>query len=171
MTILVTYASKHESTRGIAERIAWKLRQLEQDAVALPIEAVWETEASTYDAFVIGSAVYYGSWLKDATEFVRHNRTALAQRPVWLFSSGPLGAEVKDTEPQPKEIAELREAIHPRDHRIFYGALDHTKLSFPERMVAKAVRAPEGDFRNWGEIDAWAEEIARALAPTGATTS
>lgn len=171
MTILVTYASKHESTQGIAERIARKLRQLEQDAVVLPIEAVGDTEASTYSAFVIGSAVYYGSWLKDATEFVRHNRAALAKRPVWLFSSGPLGTEVKDTEPQPKEIAELREALHPRDHRIFYGALDHTKLSFPERMVVKAVRAPEGDFRNWGEIDGWAEEIAHTLASTGVTTS
>jgi menaquinone-dependent protoporphyrinogen oxidase len=164
MTTLVAYASKHGSTQGIAERIARKLRDLGQDAVAQPIEAVGDVEASTYDAFVIGSGVYYGSWLKDATEFVRRNRAALAQRPVWLLSSGPLGTEVKDAEPQPKEIAELQEAIHPRDHRIFFGALDHTRLSFPERMVAKAVRAPEGDFRDWGEIDAWAEEIARALA-------
>lgn len=87
------------------------------------------------------------------------------------MASRSISRSWKDTEPQPKEIAELREAIHPRDHRTFYGALDHTRLSFPERMVVKAVRAPEGDFRNWGEIEAWAEEIARALAPAGVTTS
>lgn len=175
MTILVTYASKHGSTQGIAERIARKLRQLGQDAVVLPIEAVGDVEASAYDAFVIGSAAYYFHWMKEATHFVRRNRDALAQRPIWLFSSGPLGTEDKDAQGrdvretlEPKEFAELREAIHPRDARIFFGALDHSQFGFPERVIAKQM--PEGDFRNWDEIDAWAEEIARALAPTGATT-
>ena len=51
----------------------------------------------------------------------------------------------------------------PRDQRIFFGALDHHKLSFAERMMAKAVRAPEGDFRDWEAIEAWAESIARDL--------
>jgi hypothetical protein len=30
-------------------------------------------------------------------------------------------------------------------------------------MIVKAVKAPEGDFRDWDEIDAWADEIAVAL--------
>jgi menaquinone-dependent protoporphyrinogen oxidase len=47
--------------------------------------------------------------------------------------------------------------------RIFFGALDHNKLSFAERMVVKAVRGPEGDFRDWQAIEAWAESIARDL--------
>jgi menaquinone-dependent protoporphyrinogen IX oxidase len=46
---------------------------------------------------VIGSGVYYGSWLKEATEWVHRNQAVLAERPVWLFSVGPLGVEVKDT--------------------------------------------------------------------------
>jgi len=36
----------------------------------------------SYEAIVIGSAIYYGSWLKEATEWVRRNRAALAQYPV-----------------------------------------------------------------------------------------
>jgi menaquinone-dependent protoporphyrinogen oxidase len=125
------------------------------------------TDLESYSAVVIGSAVYYGSWMKEASEFVRRNRTVLAARPVWLFSSGPLGAEVKDDEPQPKELREMQEAIHPRDHHIFFGALDHNQLSFMERMVVKGVRAPEGDYRDWNEIEAWAESIVRALVPQG----
>jgi menaquinone-dependent protoporphyrinogen oxidase len=82
---------------------------------------------------------------------------------VWLFSSGPLGTEVKDAEPQPKEIAEFRETIGPRDQRIFFGALEHSRLSFAERMMVKAVRAPEGDFRDWQVIEAWAASIAQDL--------
>jgi hypothetical protein len=30
-------------------------------------------------------------------------------------------------------------------------------------MMAKAVRAPEGDFRDWEAIEAWAASIARNL--------
>lgn len=173
MTILVTYASKHGATRGIAERIGAKLRELGQDAVVRPIQAVGEAEVSTYDAFVIGGAAYYFHWMKEATAFVRRNRDALAQRPVWLFSSGPLGSDDKDAQGRdvretllPKEFAALGEAIHPRDTRVFFGALDYRQFGFPTKVFVK--RMPQGDFRHWGEIDAWAEEIARALAPAGA---
>src|SRR5947209_5120607 len=161
MTVLVAYASKHGSTQGIAERIAEKLRQLGKQAEVRPVDAV--ENPGSYEALVIGSAVYYGSWLKEATEWVHRNQAVLAGHPVWLFSSGPLGTEVKDTEPQPKEMAEFQQAIRPRDERIFFGALDHNRLSFAERMVVKAVRAPQGDFRDWQAIDAWAESIARDL--------
>ncbi len=161
MTVLVTYASKHGSTQRIAERIAEKLRQLGKDAEARPVDAV--ENPGSYEALVIGSAIYYGSWLKEATEWVRRNRAVLAERPVWLFSSGPLGTEVSDAEQQPKEMAEFWEAIGSRDQRIFFGALDHSRLSFAERMMVKAVRAPEGDFRDWEAIEAWAASIARDL--------
>ncbi len=169
MTVLVTYASKHGATQGIAERITRTLQRLGMEAAFRPVDSV--TDLETYTAVVIGSALYYGSWMKQATEFVRRNRAMLATRPVWLFSSGPLGAQVTDAEPQPKELSEMQEAIHPRDHHIFFGALDHDKLSFVERMVVKGVRAPEGDYRDWNEIEAWAESIFRALAPAGVTPS
>jgi len=153
MAVLVAYASKHGATQGIAERIAEKLQQLGKEAEARPVDEVSDP----------GSAVYYGPWLKEATEWVRRNRAVLAQRPVWLFSSGPLGTEVQDAEQQPKEMAEFREAIAPRDQRIFFGALDPSLLSFAERMMVKAVRVPEGDFRDWEAIEAWAENIAQDL--------
>ena len=161
MTVLVAYASKHGSTQEIAERIAGKLRQMGKEADARSVDSV--ENPGSYEALVIGSAVYYGSWLKEATEWVHRNQAVLARRPVWLFSSGPLGTEVKDAEQQPKEMAEFQQAIRPRDERVFFGALDHIKLCFAERMVVKAVRGPEGDFRDWQAIEAWAESIARDL--------
>ena len=164
MTILVTYASKHGSTEEIAERIAATLRRAGVETDLKSVEAVRDVEP--YAAVVLGSAIYYGSWLKEAREFVHRNEDALAARPVWLFSSGPLGVEVKDAETQPKEFAEFNESVKPRDPRIFFGALDFSQLSFMERMVVKGVRAPEGDFREWGAIEEWAESIAQALAPT-----
>ena len=161
MAILIVYASKHGSTQGIAERIAEKLRQLGKEAEARPVDAV--DDPGSYEAIVIGSAVYYGYWLKEATEWVHHHQAVLAGHPVWLFSVGPLGTEVQDAEQQPKEMTEFREAIGPREQRIFFGALDHHKLSFAERMMVKAVRAPEGDFRDWQAVEAWAASIVRDL--------
>ena len=160
MTVLVAYASKHGATRAIAERVAETLSQHGKEACAQPVESVKDAK---FEAAVVGSAVYYGSWMKEAAQFVERNRTTLAEHPVWLFSSGPLGEHVTDDEEQPKEVAEFRESISPRDHRTFLGALDRSRLPFPERMVAKAVRAPEGDFRDWPAIAAWAEGIARQL--------
>ena len=162
MSILVAYASKHGATEGIARRIGDTLRREGHPTTVTSLEHA--DHLATYEAIVLGSAVYYGSWMKEALEYVHHNRSALALRPIWLFSSGPLGEHSPERESQPKELAELDALLHPRDHRVFFGALDHTKLSFAERMVAKAVRSPEGDFREWEEIDAWAKGIGGAIS-------
>lgn len=161
MKILVAYASKHGSTKGIAEGLAAKLRAADHE---VDIGSVAEVaDVGTYDAYVIGSAVYYGGWMKEATAFVESNTAWLARRPVWLFSSGPVGPAAPA---DPKELPALREAIAPLDHRVFYGALDRHHLSIGERIVVGAVKAPDGDYRDWREIEAWADEIARELAKT-----
>lgn len=175
MRILVAFASKHGATQGIADRIGGKLRELGLGADVLPTTAVRDVEPSSYDAYVIGAAAYYFHWMKDATAFVRRNRETLAQRPVWLFSSGPLGsAELYAGRPDPRETAipkefpALQAAIHPRGWRIFFGALDPSQLGFATRAFAKWM--PTGDFRDWADIEAWAEEIAHTLVPSRAKT-
>ena len=160
--ILVAYASKHGATEGIAQHIARSLNEAGREADARSVTDV--LEFGTLEAVVIGSAVYAGSWRKDAVQFVDAHADELARLPVWIFSSGPLGEQVADDEEQPKQLAEIRAPISPRGHKMFFGALDAGKLSFGERMVVKAVKAPEGDFRNWDEIGSWAKGIVRALS-------
>lgn len=174
MKAIIVYASKYGTTKGIAEFIAEKLRQHGTEAEVRHVDAVHNL--GDYDAVVVGSAVYMMHWLKEAAEFVRRNLTVLANRPVWLFSSGPLGssASVNDPELEPKEIAEFRKAINLRDHRIFFGALDSKKLGFAHQMMRRlpAARAmlPEGDFRNWNDIEAWAISIAQELKAPSTTS-
>jgi menaquinone-dependent protoporphyrinogen oxidase len=157
MAVLVAYASKHGATREIAERVAQTISAAGQQAVARPVTAAGDLAG--YDAFVVGSAVYMGHWQKEAAEFVRRNRAVLAGRPVWLFSSGPLGTEPADAQGQdltaaaePRELAEFTEAIHPRGHSVFFGALDPGRLGLGERALRKLPAArvimPEGDFRD-----------------------
>ncbi len=158
MTVLVAYASKHGATYDIAERIGDVLRRRGHAVEVHTMEAVHD--AGAYEAAVIGSAVYYGRWRPQAVDFVADNQAALAGHPVWLFSSGPLG-EHPATDPE--HLAELRDAVSAVDHRTFFGALDQERLNLGERLVTKAVHAPYGDFRDWAEIDAWADTIADQL--------
>jgi menaquinone-dependent protoporphyrinogen oxidase len=166
MNVLIAYASRLGATAGIAERIGARLETHDVRATARPVESARELIA--YDAFVIGSAVYAGHWLREAVGFIRDHRSVLASHPVWLFSSGPVGRSAAKHDPvEPAEIRELTKAVYPREHRIFFGALDRrtidsADLGFAERFVAKRF-IPEGDFRDWPQIDAWADEIANEL--------
>lgn len=171
MAVLVAYASKYGATREIAERIAARLTTDGQPAEARAVKAT--ADLAGYDAYVIGSAVYFGSWLKEATDFVRRNQALLASRPVWLFSSGPIGPATPDAAGQdpreaavPKEIAEFSAALSPRGHRVFFGKLDRSRLGFAHRLVVAMPAFPgaEGDFRDWQDIEAWAAAVARDLS-------
>ncbi|HEY5247432.1 MAG TPA: flavodoxin domain-containing protein [Dermatophilaceae bacterium] len=178
MPILVAYASKHGATAGIAERVAERLLASGQDARALPVANVGNPAA--YSAFVLGGAVYLGRWRKEAGDFVRQNTALLAACPVWLFCSGPLGSATTDDKgrdvletSRPREFAEFEAMIAPRDLRVFYGSLDPQARDgaswLLRRLPAGRRLLPEGDFRNWGAIESWAEGIACELpAPTGA---
>lgn len=159
--IWVVYASKHGATEGIARHIAERLRASGREVELRSADAA--DDLGPPEAVVLGSAVYAGSWMKEAVEFAERRAGSLTGTPVWLFSSGPLGEDVEDEEPQPKQLAKLEEALSPREHRVFFGALDRSKLGFAERMIVKAVKAPDGDHRDWDAIGAWADEIAAAL--------
>jgi menaquinone-dependent protoporphyrinogen oxidase len=159
MRVLVTAATKYGATEEIAEAIGEVLRERGLDAT------VGRPEAATvdgYDAVVVGSAVYAGHWLKPARELVDRQRAALAARPVWLFSSGPIGDPPKPEE-DPVDVAELATATGAREHRVFAGKLVRRQLGFGDKAIAVALRVPEGDFRDWTEIRAWAAGIADAL--------
>lgn len=166
MRVVVAYASMLGATRGIAERIADTLNAHGIEADLAPVDGV--DEPVRYDAFIIGSAVHAGHWLKPAAEFIRLHEALLRDRPVWLFSSGPIGEKYVNLEqPPPKEVREVERLIAPREHRVFSGAFDRQTadldhLPLVQRTVARAF-LPEGDFRDWPAIEAWAYSIARQL--------
>jgi menaquinone-dependent protoporphyrinogen oxidase len=177
MRVLVAYASKYGATKGIAERIAEVLAGRGLEVELRRCDEVHD--ASGYDAFVIGSAAYMFSWRKDATKLVRRNAELLATRPVWLFSSGPLGTETVDKDgkdvlegARPKQFGEFERTISPRDLRVFFGAFRLEGLRGVDRMAKWAPSAdlPVGDFRDWTAIEAWARSIADELGARAETS-
>ena len=161
MRILVTSASKHGSTTEIAREIGTSLLLRLVQADVRPVESVVTLDG--YDAVILGSGIYMGHWLESAKRFIEQHSAELLERPVWLFSSGPLGDPPKPSD-EPADAAGMVAATAARGHRVFAGSLDKEELGIAERAMVAAVRAPEGDFRPWAEIDAWVEEIVTALA-------
>jgi menaquinone-dependent protoporphyrinogen oxidase len=168
MRVLVAAASKHGSTAEIAELIAATLAGHGLDAHAVALDRAagvrGREDPRGYDAVVLGSAIYAGHWMRAAVQFADRHADVLATRPVWLFSSGPLG----DPPVPAQDAVDVRHvvaAVAPVEHRTFPGALHRPRLGFAERAIVAALRAPYGDFRDWEAVRRWAHGIAATLGP------
>lgn len=162
---LVAYASRFGSTKGIADRIAATLRANGLRVDVRPCDL--SPDPSTYAAVVLGSAVFNQRWLPAGAQFARDNQQILANRPVWLFSVGTFGDRKRVIGPlmkhEPKDIAALQEAIHPRDYRVFAGVISRDRWPLGSRLFYHALGGRLGDNRDWPAIEAWAHQIAYAL--------
>lgn len=144
----------------IAVHIAETLISRGLDVVVARPEDVGELDE--FHAVILGSAIYVGHWMPEA-KVLAERVIAHGGLSVWLFSSGGVGdPPMPGTDPV--EIPDLVEATFAPGHRLFAGKIDKSMLNFGERAILRAVRAPEGDFRPWDEISAWAESIADVLA-------
>jgi len=163
MKVLVAAASKHGATQQIAEAIGEELTARDLHVTMAHVEDV--TSITEYDAVIMGSAIYFGKWMKPAKQFVTRHAAELAMRPVWLYSSGPIPRpEAKaDYSYDRREGDDIANAVRAREHRLFFGKLDRTRLSLVERGPVRMAKLPDGDFRPWEEIKTWAAGIADAL--------
>jgi menaquinone-dependent protoporphyrinogen oxidase len=164
-SILVAHATKYGATAEIAERIGQKLRARLPSVSVLPVSGI--LDVSLYQAVILGSAVYIGQWRKEAARFLTTNESALAQRPLWLFSSGPTGTgdpvDLMKGWRFPPSLQAVADRIQPRDIAFFHGKLDSRQLTTIDRWMVKSIGAPIGDYRDWTTIDAWTDSIASAL--------
>lgn len=160
MNVLVSASSRHGATSEIAAAIADALAANGIDVEVRRPEEVGSVAA--YDGFVLGSGVYAGRWLGPVKQLIERESATLATRPVWLFSSGPLGDPLKP-DGDPEDVELMRKRTHAIDHRTFAGKIDKRDLGIAEKTIFAMVRAPEGDFRPWPSIVAWASGIAEVL--------
>lgn len=164
-TVLLAYASRSGSTAEIADKIAEVLRMKGIPVDLVPVSQVKELEG--YEVVILGSAVYYGRWRKDAVKFLAAQAEVLKDKKVWFFSSGPAGegdpVELLDGWTFPPLQQEIADRIQPRGTAVFHGVMDESKLNFFERWLLKRMEAPMGDFRDWDLITNWAESIAAVL--------
>jgi menaquinone-dependent protoporphyrinogen oxidase len=161
--ILIAYATKQGSTINIAQAIADELMDDDFQVDVCHISSV--NSVDDYDAVVIGSPIRGGRWLPEAQGFVEIHRDSLLARPVALFSSC---MTVIDDTPENRYtalayLAPIRAKIEPIAVGIFAGVINQDELPRHERWLMKLRHAPEGDFRDWEEICAWAQDLKGKL--------
>lgn len=164
--VLIAYTSKYGSTGGVADAIGKELCAGGMNAdVLLAGNAV---NVGSYQAVVIGSPIYMGKWMSEAADFVKENSDILRKVPVVYFLvcmtlSQPTDkkrAEVLSyMEPVLKDVPEVK----PLGIGTFAGALNYGNLSWLNRKILKSKGTPEGDFRDWNAIRAWARKPVQAM--------
>ena len=159
MTVLVAYASRAGATRGVAERIAARMRGNGLDVHLDPL--LGRERVDRFQAVVLGSPIYSGAWETDAVDFLLRNARALAGHPLWTFSVGWVGRN--GVTHDAKGLDEIQRLAPAREHRFFAGALDAADLKLIQRIAFKRRGGQSGDLRDWAAIDAWADDIARQL--------
>ena len=170
MRVLIAVGSRHGSTTEIAERLAERLTEAGHAPQVLDLLHARHhgddlDDLTRFDAYIVGSAIYEGHWLRQARTFVLRNAARLQHVPVFLFSSGPLG-DSEHVAIDFAKIDELVSAVDAVEHHLFSGRLERSELGRIERWIVDVVRAHDGDFREWNAIDAWAAEVAAHLSST-----
>lgn len=159
---LVAYASKYGSTAEVADVIGKELCSRGAPVDVLLIKNIGDL--SSYRGVVVGSAIYQGKWLPEAVDFVKMNREVLRRVPVAYFMVCMTMREATEEnrrkvlaylDPLLKEVPQVKSV----GIGTFAGALHYRNLSWLEKMLMKFIGAPEGDFRDWNAIRAWANDL------------
>lgn len=168
--VLIAYASFCGSTGGVAQALGETFCQKGATVDVRLVKNV--ADISPYQAVVVGSAVRSSSWWPDAVEFVTRHEQALSRMPVAYFltclalyhdSPGAREKAMGYFEP----ALQAAPGIKPLDFGCFAGVLDYAKMNFMYRTIMKSKmkkqEVPEGDYRDWPAIRAWAETLAPQL--------
>ena len=116
---------------------------------------------------MIGSAVYMKRWRPEARRLLKRHAKELADRPFWVFSSGPFGEKPDPSWSEPPRTIERAEHLGVRDHVVFGGRLPLEPSNFMERAMVRDCPPDKRDLRDWDEIRAWAAGIGTELSLAG----
>ncbi len=158
--ILVAYGTRAGSTAEVADVIGKKLAQ---GGCAVDVRAVKRVNnLNGYQAIVLGSAIRAGKILPEVTAFVKAHKEELRKLPVAYFV---VGMTLREDTPEKRKIVRayldpLCAEVAPLETGLFAGKMDYSRLGFVEKMIVKnMVKVPEGDLRNWQEINNWAQKL------------
>ena len=170
MTVLVAYTSRAGSTRGVAERIAARLRSHGRDVHLDPL--LGREEVDRFEAVVLGSPIYSGAWETEAVDFLL-GATPAPWPDTRCGPSASAGSGKNGVTHDAKGLDEIQRLAPAREHRFFARCPRRRR---PEAAPAhrlqaagRAVRRPArlGGDRRLGRRDRPSahREHQRALTP------
>ena len=162
-SVLVAYATKYGSTREVAETVVEVLGEYGNEADVRSARDVKSLDG--YSAVVLGGALYFFRWHRDARRFLSRHRAALEALPVAIFAMGPFNdtpEEFSGSRRQLDRVLAKHPWLTPAGVAVFGGRFDPTGLRFPDTNPAMR-KMPASDIRDWDAIRAWAAGLPRAL--------
>jgi flavodoxin len=190
---LLVYATRHGSTRDVAEAVADELRARFSEVDVS--EARSAPPPDGYDAVVLGAPMIMG-WHRKAKKYVKRHRDQLAGVPFALFVTAasltddgldavhgvPVAKDawlVKKPRNADKLTRKERYALpahyvegiaaacgtaRPRSIAFFAGSLDLTTMNIFEKLfVLLVIGATPGDGRHYDYIREWAAGLGETL--------
>lgn len=121
-----------------------------------------------FDAFVIGSPMYGGTWMSGAAMFTAIMAERIGTKPVALFSIGTLGVKNPNTgHAEHNAFIERIGSVSPGLNIVgdsdFTGYFDRANLPWYLRILDRLVPNPQGDHRDWEAIKSWTRSLVPLL--------
>ncbi|WP_421908235.1 flavodoxin domain-containing protein [Methanolacinia petrolearia] len=153
--ILVSYATRYGSTKGVAEIIGDQLSELGYDVM---ISGLMEKiNLSDIDAVFIGSPLHLGKWLPEAREFVQSRKSKLNRVPVIAFTTGITIAEPNEHNLLKAKFAidEISQYIIPFESGFFAGRISRDLLNESDLQLVKMAKIQDGNYIDPEKIKDW----------------
>jgi menaquinone-dependent protoporphyrinogen oxidase len=163
--VMVVYGTKSGCTAGVAEKIGETLVDAGLTVDVVPAEEA--SDPGAYDAVVVGSGIRVGTWHASTRTWVADHAAALKTRPVAFFTCGLRMSEGEEFAEETRGYTDAlieETGVVPVALGLFAGWNEPKTFTLVERLVMKAMKANQGDFRDFEAVAAWSRETAAALA-------
>jgi menaquinone-dependent protoporphyrinogen oxidase len=168
MRVLVTYATRCGSTADVAAKLGEVLSREGVIVDLRPVNKVGSLALDLYDAVIVGSMIRGGTWSAEAVDFLDAHREALSRVPLAYFT---VCATLRDDTPENRCIVsdyhiplhEQFPELRPLSIGMFAGKVDYASFTWLVGLMAKSARLPNGDWRDWNEIERWTRHLLPLL--------
>lgn len=161
--ILVTFATYYGATGNVAKAIADTIASRGYAVDVLPIRDVHDFEG--YQAVIVGSAIRGGKIHDDSYRFIKDHADELDKIPLAYFvCCMTMGEENPETRYQAEaylaEVFNKISNIKPISLGFFGSIHEYKHMEWLAQLIDRAIRSPEGEYRNWETIIHWHDDLA-----------
>ena len=173
MNILLIYSTTDGHTLQICQRLRTVLKSQSHRVTLMPLGECAGLDLASFDKFVVGASVRYGTHGPELLEFMKHNGPLLNSRPNAFFNVNLVARKPDKNRPDtnPYMVKFLKRlSWQPGELAVFAGKIDYSLYGFFDRHIIRFImwmtHGPTGrreviDFTDWAQVDAFAQVISR----------